>query len=125
MTGVEAWTKMLTQGAKIRPRNRRWRDNDYIHVVNGRVVTQDGISVDDCHYELNSIEWELYAEPTVTFAEAIACVMSGGGAANDRLRLFREASYLGNCVTCKDVCSGGTVDHWPTDGWTITRRGPS
>lgn len=125
MTGVEAWTLMLTQGAKIR--RTTWNEGAYIHVAGDAVLNQrDEVVFASNSTDVNAGCWELYAEHTVTLPEAIACVMEGGAAMNGYFGIlcydFDEREDLEIFFyDGKERCGASCL---PADGWTVT-RGPS
>ena len=124
MTGVEAWTKMLTEGAKIRCTN--WLDMIYIQLCGEDVKYYNGHLYDGRDAGINDKNWELYAEPTVTLAEAVACVMDGGIAetwiAGGLVRKVHLICTPYDSVVCVDGRAATVLETWPAQGWIITKR---
>lgn len=136
MTGVEAWTKMLTEGAKIRCKH--WDDGDFLCVKNGKFSGHGQFGIIS-HIHINprgdNEVWEFYEEPiiTVTLAEAVAHVAKGGEArlqVSHMYPLTLKQSF--RVISAPDMDwmrietedpKGETI-YFPANGWTIT-RGPS
>lgn len=121
MTGVEAWAKMLTEGAKIR-HSDLFKDKEYIRLSNGEIVNREGKAVCGFTIYINEPGWELYTEPTVTLAEAVACVMDGGTARNTVEDMGVYLRLIDRHVVCRYVDFRTNILDWPAQGWFITKR---